>query len=88
MTATLVQRTQGRTLPQALRRSRHGLAAAGVVLAAWWGVVLAGYAVDVALLARAGVRQARARGARTEPPPVPLPDPRNVVPTVVPGSMS
>lgn len=38
MTATLVQRTQGRTLPQALRRSRHGLAAAGVVLAAWWGV--------------------------------------------------
>ena len=65
-----------------------GTVAGSGPLAAWWGVVLAGYAVDVALLARAGVRQARARGARTEPPPVPLPDPRNVVPSVVPGSMS
>lgn len=48
---------------------------------AWWGLVLATYAVDVALLARAGVRQARAR-----PPvdpglaPVPLPDPRPTLP--------
>ncbi len=43
---------------------------------AWWAVVLVTYAADVALLARAGVRQARARPPGGGVPlPVPLPSP-------------
>lgn len=38
-----------------------GTATGGEPLAPWWGLVLVAYAVDVALMARAGLRQSRAR---------------------------
>ena len=50
-----------------------GTAAGGMPLTPWWGLVLVAYVVDVALIARAGVRQSRARQAVTfiAPPPRP-----------------
>ena len=50
-----------------------GTATGGKQPALWWGLVLVAYAVDVALMARAGVRQSHARRAVgfIAPPPRP-----------------
>lgn len=61
-----------------IRTTALGLLAAGTATGGgprrlWWCVVLAGYGVDVALLALAGVRQARARRAVGAPEASPVP---------------
>lgn len=50
-----------------------GSAGGGGLVSLWWAVVLAAYAVDVVVLAVAGVRQARSRAALGDARPSPVP---------------